>query len=331
LDRYLTRYGVGEISNQEELNMSPSSSARPSTFASLALAAMLLGGSAAAREAGPLVDAAIIESGKATIASEVLIVERGARPARPIGSARIVATITLQNGAKLEFINPGDGHIDIAERTAQVVPFVSHEMLLRSNATPLEIFLTLNPGAVAPQALVADHYRTANGGPRDLAVPASATFEFDDGTVEPYICDPFFLADDWVNDWKAAFAGVTTYSAAVYLHHFPAYTFYPGAGVYYGTGTNRETYLGVCNGTWDVDVIMSVDRWVVTDVSPTVTWGWGNVHQVEVANGEKYTYYSGHPTGRYRGRAEGEGGMAVSHMGVAAAWTPSFPLGFGSP
>jgi len=322
--------------------MSTSSSARTSAFASLALAAMLLSGSAAARAASPLVDVAIIESGKTNIASEVLIVEKGASPAHRIGSLRSVAIMTLRNGATLEFIDSGDGHIDVAERTAQLLPFVSHEMLLLWNATPLEIFRTLNPEAPAPQALVADHYRrtagNANGEPRDLAMPASATFAFDAGALEPYVCDPLGIADNWSEDWKAAFAGITTYSAASYLHHFAAYTFYPGAKVYYGTGTNRQTYLGACNGTEDAIVTMSVDRWVVTDVTPnpypqppTITWGWGTVDVLELSNGEKYTYYSGHPAGRYRGRVEGPGGMPVSHMGVAAAWTPSFPLGFGGP
>jgi hypothetical protein len=319
-----------------------SSSARKSAFASLALAAMVLGGSAAAREARPLVDVAIIESGTANIASEVLIAEKGASPAHKIAAARSVATVVLRNGATLEFIDAGDGHVDVAERTAQLLPFVSQEMLLRWNATPLEIFRTLNPGALSPQVLVADHYRrtagNANGEPRALAMPTSATFALDDPGLEPYVCDSLGLADWWIDDWNDAFAGITSYSAATYLHHFSAYTFYPGAAVYYGTGTNRKTYLGACNGTEGTIVTMSVDRWVVTNVTfnpfpqpPTVTWGWGTVDEVDLSNGEKYTYYSGHPTGRYRGRVEGPGGMAVSHMGVAAAWTPSFPLGFGSP
>jgi len=319
-----------------------SSSARTSAFTSLALAAMVLSGSAAAREASPLVDVVTIESGRANITSEVLIAEKGASPAHKIASARTVATVALRNGATLEFIDSGDGYVDVAERTAQLLPFVSHEMLLRWNATPLEIFRTLNPGALSPQALVADHYRrtagNANGEPRDLIMPTSATFALDDPGLEPYVCDPSGLADWWPDDWNDAFAGITSYSAATYLHHFPAYTFYPGAAVYYGTGTNRKTYLGACNGTDGSTVTMSVDRWVVTQITfnpfpqpPTVTWGWGIVDEVDLLNGEKYTYYSGHPTGRYRGRVEGAGGMVVSHMGVAAAWTPSFPLGFGSP
>jgi hypothetical protein len=299
--------------------------------------ALLLTASATARETTPLVDVAIVESGKANVTAEVLIAEKGASPAKKIASARAVATIALRNGATLEFIDTGDGDIDVAERTAHLLPFVSQEMLLRWNATPLEIFRTLNPGALAPQALAADHYRrTAGSEPRDLTMPASATFTFGGGGLEPYICDPFGDVDNWVDDWKAQFAGITSYAAAAYLHHWSAYTFYPGAGVYYGTGTNRQTYLGACNGTEDATVTMSVDRWVVTDITPnpypqapTVHWGWGIVDEAELSNGQKYTYYSGHPNGRYRGRVEGEGGMPVSHMGVAAAWTPSFPLGFG--
>jgi hypothetical protein len=169
--------------------------------------ALLLTASATARETTPLVDVAIVESGKANVTAEVLIAEKGASPAKKIASARAVATIALRNGATLEFIDTGDGDIDVAERTAHLLPFVSQEMLLRWNATPLEIFRTLNPGALAPQALAADHYRrTAGSEPRDLTMPASATFTFGGGGLEPYICDPFGDVDNWVDDWKAQFA-----------------------------------------------------------------------------------------------------------------------------
>lgn len=284
-------------------------------------------------------DVVVIESGRADIGSEALIVEKGRSPAQSSRSTRTVATLSLRNRATLEFIDSGDGYIDIAERTAAHMPFVSQTMLARSAATPLEIFIALGEGQTAPTALVADHVRRAGGTqPRTLSAPPSATLSFDDSVIEPYVCDVYFTEDHWMDDWEAAFAGVTAYSAAAYIHHYPAYTFYPGAAVYYGTGTNRQTYLGACNGSHDHDVTMRVDRWVVTNVTynpspqpPTVTWGWGQIDEVLLEDGQKYTYYSGHPNGRYRGRVEGPGGLPVPHQGVAAAWTPSLHLGIATP
>lgn len=284
-------------------------------------------------------DVVIVESGRASIASEALIVEQGMSRAHTSRSTRTVATLSLRNGATLEFIDSGDGYIDVAERTATRMPFVSEAMLTQAAATPLEMFMALGEGQTAPSALVADHGRRAGAvQPRTLTAPRSATLSLDDPGLEPYVCDVHFWEDDWLADWEAAFAGVTAFSAAAYIHHFPAYTFYPGAAVYYGTGTNRETYLGACNGSHDYDVTLRIDRWVVTAVThnpypqpPTVTWDWGQVDDVLLENGQKYTYYSGHPNGRYRGRVEGPGGLAVPHQGVAAAWTPSFSVGVATP
>lgn len=315
---------------------------RATGAAAIAFATATLSFSAVAGDDERFVEVAIIESGRAEIASELLIVEQGSNRTPASESSRTVATLTLQNGAIIEFIDSGDGYVDIGERTAQRLPFVTQEMVAQSNATPLEIFKALAPGRRIPNTLVLDHNRRGTGAQagdaRDLVAPASATFALDDPGLEPYTCDVYFEEDYWVGDWKAAFEGVTQYSAAAYIHHFAAYTFYPGAGVYYGTGTNRQTFLGACNGTYNTQVTMHIDRWVVTNVvfnpspqPPTVTWGWGKIHDVVLENGQKYTYYSGHPNGRYRGRVEGAGGLPVSHQGVGAAWTPSFPIGFGTP
>lgn len=285
------------------------------------------------------IDVAIIESGDAKVASEMLIVERGGTRVPGVDAKRTVASLDLRNGATLIFLEI-DGYVDIVERTATRMPFVAEEMLTRWKATPLEIFKALAPDQPAPSALLADHERRdadgAGSAVRHLAPPPSATLSLDDPGLEPYVCDVYFELDHWMDDWNAAFDGVTAYSAATYIHQFPAFTFYPGAPVYYGTGTNRETYLGACNGSHGHQAMLYVDRWVVTNVTvnpypqpPTVTWGWGNVFDVTLQDGEKYTYYSGHPHARFRGRVEGIGGMAVPHQGVAAAWTPSFPIGIG--
>jgi hypothetical protein len=289
-----------------------------------------------AAESRPI-DVAIIESGEARVSTGTLIVERGSTRALRAASIRSVASLGLPNGATIEFLE-SDGYIDILEHTAIRMPFVAREMLTRWKATPLEIFKALAPGQSAPSALIVDHARrgadSQNTEVRDLAAPPSISYSLNDPGLEPYVCDPWFEIDNWYADWEDAFDGVTAYSASAYIHHFPAFTFYPGAPVYYGTGTNRETYLGACNGTEGVDVLLSIDRWVVTSITyhpspqpPTVIWGWASVFDTTLVNGDKYTYYSGHPNGRFRGRVEGAGGLVASHQGVAAAWTPSFSVG----
>jgi hypothetical protein len=166
-----------------------------------------------------------------------------------------------------------------------------------------------------------------------LSIPRE-TFTFDGSDLEEYPCDSFGY--DWVADWKDTYDGVTKYREATYLHQYPnSYTVYPGAAVYYGTGTNRLTYLGACNGDSEDNLLMEVHRWAVSKVidtnPPTVVWDWVKIHEVSIQGYYKYTFYSGHPNGRYRSRVQGEGGSVVEHFGVGAAWTGSFPLTVVSP
>ena len=59
-----------------------------------------------------------------------------------------------------------------------------------------------------------------------------------------YACDAF--GTEWIEDWKAAFVGITKYRAADYKHnHVSPLTFYPGAPVYYGTNTNSPIWARV--------------------------------------------------------------------------------------
>jgi hypothetical protein len=321
--------------NRSRAHTAPSSSLRILSATTFVLVGVLASAVAQSAEPQQRTSVAIIESGDAKVASQTFVIKEGFARVSRAEPPRRIASLNLPNGATIEFLEY-DGYVDILERTAERMPFVAQELITQWQATPLEVFKALSPGETPPSALVADHSRRDRGAARSLATPKGATLSLNDPGLEPYVCDPLFMADYWKGDWLDAFAGVTSYAEAAYMHHVHAFTFYPGAPVYYGTGTNRETYLGACNGTQGQQVLLFIDRWVVTNVTfnpqpqpPTVTWGWGNVFDTVLENGEKFTFYSGHPHGRFRGRVEGAGGVAVSHQGAAAAWTPSFPIGIG--
>lgn len=153
---------------------------------------MALTGAAITTAAIAGTDVVIVESGRVNIATEALIVERGASVARTSRSTRTVATLALRNGATLEFIDSGEGYIDVAERTAARTPFVAEAMFTRSGATPLEIFMALGAGQTAPTSLFADHARRGGAAqPRTLTAPPSTTLSLDDPGLEPYVCDVY--------------------------------------------------------------------------------------------------------------------------------------------
>lgn len=255
-----------------------------------------------------------------------------------IDAVKPLAKVELKNGAWLEFIDVGDGYVGIGERSSVSAPFITTTLVSEWNATPLEIYLEFAPNGPDVPALETDHkLRMAQAG-GDIAEPSvlplsGETFAFDDSELEEYPCDGFGF--DWVADWENEFNGVTDYTATDFKHFFMGpYLFYPGAHVYNGTGTNRKTYLGACNGDPDGNkLLMEVHRWAVSKVivnpypnPPTVVWDWVKIHDVSIDGYYKYTFYSGHPTGRYRGRLQAEPSAVVAHMGFAAAWTKSFPV-----
>ena len=130
---------------------------------------------------------------------------------------------------------------------------------------------------------------------------------------EFYACDPFGV--DWVNDWKAAFVGVTQYSTAKYLHQTTgSYTFAPGISLQYPNNTNSKTYFGACNGDDYDDLSLKIKRRIF-DI-------WMVVHQVTIGSHEKYTFYSATQT-KYRATTQGVGGSTIEHYGVGVAWTPT--------
>lgn len=280
--------------------------------------------------------------GKDAISSHsngMLVEKLSSRKTVPSRTVSLVATVTLANGATLEFIEVGDGYVGVSEYTSSAAPFATASLVSQWQATPLEIYFAFSAGRTdTPQALVNDHkLRTARASqtgtpPRDLSAAATALLSLGNPGAEEYACDHF--GGEWTKDWRDAFEGVTEQSPAAYIHTFTGYTFYPGAPVYYGTGSNRKTYLGACNGRNSENMIMEVHRWAVsrvvyhpTPTPPTVVWDWVKIQEVPIAQYMKFTFYSGHPAGRYRGYVYGEGGSTIEHGGIGAAWTKSLPVG----
>lgn len=240
-----------------------------------------------------------------------------------IDIADVVASVDLVQGGVVTFLDLGDGHIGIAERAPRHMPFVSLRMIEDLDATPLEVYLALQPRTTGvPAPLLRDHQmragraRTATATPRALAALQPTASGLQDPGYEFYACDSF--GDEWIEDWTNAFAGITKYRAAIYRHQQAgAFLFYPGAPVYYGTNTNSKTYLGACNGDAYDDLVMEVHR--------RIGGQWVKVYEATIDSYEKYTFYSG-VSASYRGRTQGAGASVVEHYGVGAAWTLSPPV-----
>jgi hypothetical protein len=253
------------------------------------------------------------------------------------------AALSLESGVRLDFVDVGDDYVGIVERIPPGASSVLFPMISKWTASPLEIYLAFKAASdEVPKALVRDHKLQmvragqANAPPRELplqdSLPGTAAPE-----LEPFVCDAF--ATNWFNYWNDTFEGVTESLGVIFKHNLQVmYTFYPGYNVYAGTGTNRKTYLGACNGDVQNNVGIEVHRWgpVVqfnpSPQPPTVTWQWLLVPGTNIAIElqERYLFYSGHPNGRFRARINPpEGGQVHEHLGVGAAWTKSFPLGIG--
>ena len=242
-------------------------------------------------------------------------------PARLAGA---IATVELAPGAAVTFLDLGDAGVGIAERAPRRARFVALPMVERLDATPLEVYLALAPrSGAAPDALVRDHQaRVALAGvpgraPRALApTPAVAA----DVTRPGGGANDCESASSWIDEWKAAFAGITTYREATYRYLLSGtFTFYPGAPVYYGTNTNSKTYLGAC----------AIDNYdaLAFDVDRRIGGAWVTVFSTLVGHEMKYTFYSGVPAS-YRGRVRpGGGASSIEAVGVGAAWTLSPPIG----
>ncbi len=233
--------------------------------------------------------------------------------------AGVVATVELAHGGVITFLDLGGGQIGFDELAPATAEFVAVRMVERQQATPLEIYMALRPaGADLPQLLVRDHERVAmarsgSPAPRLLTVRAAGANGLEDPGHGSHSCEPTGVA--WYNDWKAAFVGITKYREADYHHNLPgSYLFYPGAAVYYGTGTNSKTYLGACNGDDEHELRLEIHRRIGGK------WKW--FRTAGLASGSKYTFYSGIPA-RYRGKTYGLDGETVEHYGIGAAWTLS--------
>ena len=170
-------------------------------------------------------------------------------------------------------------------------------------------------GIVRDSSAVLEVQELADGGVGVRERLRTSVFGLEIPGYGPYTCDPLFQA--WNADWPASFVGITKYRAAAYSHALSgSFTFYPGAPVYHGTNTNAITYLGSCNGSYEI-LTMEIHR--------RISGVWKNVLTVAVHNGEKYTFYSGIPAG-YRAVLRSPPMLIVDHYGYGAAWTLSPPL-----
>ncbi len=241
------------------------------------------------------------------------------REAVSVDRADVVATVDLEHGGVATFLDLGDGHIGIAERAPAQARFVSLAMIQNLNATPLEVYLALRPrNTGVPDRLLRDHQRAAqlrgvSGIPRALTAPAAAATPLADPGYDSYPCDS--SGDQWVEDWKDAFAGITKYRSAIYKQsQVGSLLFYPGAAVYHGTNTNSVTYLGACNGDDRRNLTMTVQR--------RTSGKWWEIDYAVIEAYEKYTFYSGIPAA-YRGYIHAHPSIPQEHFGIGAAWTLS--------
>lgn len=237
-------------------------------------------------------------------------------------AGRVIAMVPSGNGGSLTFVDEGDG-VSVGEVAPRTEAFVSRQLIEGLRATPLEVYLAVKPGrAGAPASLVRDHRGRAGAlaEPRALSLAGPGALGLNTPGIEPYDCSAF--AGGWNDDWKAAFIGVTKYQATVSFHPMSgAFVFYPGSNVYYGTNTNSKTYLGACNQDFGTSLKVEIHR--------KVNGSWNTVHQVNLLDNTKYTFYSGLPA-YYRGRASVAPGHWVSSSGLGAAWTisPGLSQGF---
>ncbi|MGQ0650294.1 MAG: hypothetical protein ACT4P7_22365 [Gemmatimonadaceae bacterium] len=227
-----------------------------------------------------------------------------------------LARVELEGAGRISFVDLGDGHVGIAELGRAGSRVVSLEMVKRRDATPLEILLALGRrDRPVPEQLYRDHALRTDGRakPRQLSLLRPSTGSINDPGSGFNVCNGSRV---WISDWKDAFVGITKHRAAAHLQNQAgSYTFYPGADVYYDTGTNSRTYLGACNGDEHNELKMEVHR--------RVNGSWTRILDVTIDAKQQFTFYSGMHAS-YRGRTRPVGAI-VRLYGVGAAWTISPP------
>jgi hypothetical protein len=266
-------------------------------------------------------------------------VHSGSRPAILSGEADVVsakveervavgnptvATLSLQNGAKLDFVDVGDDHVGVVERKPTRASSVLIPMISKWAASSLEIYLAFRTiGDEVPTALITDHKLHMTRVGNATALPRQLSFQLPDTAGHPEIaCDDGGLSDPWSSGWKDAFEGVTDFVATDRQHNVAGYTIYPGHAVFEKTGSNRSTYLGACNGWNSQNITMGfeVHRWSLAAQSWVLVPGTDHTLQIE----ENSIFYSGHPTGQFRARVR-KITEVVPHIGLGGAWSHSFP------
>lgn len=263
--------------------------------------------------------------------NELSLVEEGGE-ATSVEASPLITTLTLENGATLDFVDLGEGHVGIGERTPSNAPQLASIMMFEEGATPLEIFLTLAPkGVRVPEALKANHaYRVAQEGRADV-LPREVSLPLNSLSLNTINCDPY----DWAEGWKFHFKGKPGHYRTKF---FTNYNLAQWRSFYPGEGANWKTHLGVCSVFANSPLSRNILEF---RVQKKVGSSWVQVLFTHVWGGQTYTFSSlDTPSVYYRGRVRAlKGGVGPDGQffpyrtfGIGAAWTkhPVFQLGLGN-
>ncbi|MEM7738565.1 MAG: hypothetical protein AAF267_22555 [Deinococcota bacterium] len=246
-----------------------------------------------------------------------------------VGNERpeVLLTVDLESGSQLQFIDVGDGYLGVVETADVGTSSQVAALVERYEATPLEVYTALVPEASdVPELLVSNHARLATE--RGLSATARnfrselSTMGLDDPGYEDYACS----VNSWNNDWRNAFIGKTDYYPSLYRYEHSQ----PNWGNFYpGSSANFTTYLGVCSrarfhtgGYWLDMMDFRVQRKVGSS--------WMTVYTRTLYGGNKDTFFSWHPSARYRGAVRGRNGDSYPRsFGIGAAYTKALPFTVG--
>ena len=235
-----------------------------------------------------------------------------------------LATIELETGTTVEFIDLGEGQVGLLEHGTSGLAHVATSLAETHDATALEVFLAVAPnGTEVPEALVKAHEaQVAAAGkqsaPRQLSVETATG-----GLFDPNIACGAAWPTDWVNHFK----NITKYEAALY---FTDYNLMNYKYFYAGSTPNYKTYLGVCSVYATAPLVFNIvefqvqRQYIINGVSM-----WIPVLDTDVYGGQTYTFYhGGSPYKRFRGRIRAYNGGAspsgfypLRDFGIGAAWT----------
>lgn len=240
-----------------------------------------------------------------------------------------LAAVKPSQGTTLQFIDVGDGDIAVLEARTKGSRSVLNQMVMESDATPLEMYVAAGGGdSFVLTTLEEHHHSVREGAPRDLAIRVVPSQSNDDVELDGehdigYGCQ----GNTWDATWDNALDPVSLVNdSAFFTQEDIASYFY----FYPGSNYNTKTWLGVCaapQGNDDSDE-------KVFQVQKKISGTWTYVIQVILEpndpdpdyDANEYTFYNSSLAGSlYRGRVsqyQTPSGVAGS-WGVAVAYTYS--------